>query len=198
MRNLFKGSSFVERYQDVTCFLQFFVEIRRFPLRSKSRITFVRQSVGTSICSFVRLSENVPTPISLISSHCLFDAHLRVLELFTYGTDFMSIRSWSKTLRKPGPVVIVNGCWCQQLIRANPPCDRTLVTLRENLLAPNRQRCSDEMRWHTHRRNHSIEYAQVGPHRIVVKHPTTTKTSSIHMHTQNYRSVTQGFESILI
>ena len=58
----------IERQQDVTCFLQLLVEIRRFPLRSRSRITIVHQPISMCVRSFVRLSENVPTPISLISS----------------------------------------------------------------------------------------------------------------------------------
>ena len=48
--------------------MKFFVEIRRFLLRSRFRIIIVHQPLCTSVRSFVRLPENVPAPISLISS----------------------------------------------------------------------------------------------------------------------------------
>ena len=48
--------------------LHFIVEIRRHPLRSKSRITIVHQPISMCVRSFVRRTKDMPTPIIFISS----------------------------------------------------------------------------------------------------------------------------------
>ena len=48
--------------------MKFYVEIRRFPLRSKSRIIIVHQPVCMRVRSFVRLTEDMSAPVSLVSS----------------------------------------------------------------------------------------------------------------------------------
>ena len=61
-------SASIKRQKSVTCFVQFFVEIRRFPLRSRSRIVIIHQTIRMRIRHFVRLTEDMHTPISLVSS----------------------------------------------------------------------------------------------------------------------------------
>ena len=104
--NLFKRSSFVahpqylgsrtqaahpscpiEIHQDATCFLQFFVEIKRFPLRSRTRITSVHQPVGMRVSCFVTLTGSLPTPISLISSRPESSSQVPPHKLINHTTD---------------------------------------------------------------------------------------------------------------